>query len=759
MLARLKESSQSEGNSADRLPVHERGVSLAFLRDLGACVADPATLTPGQLVFGSNTVGPHNWKDFDPLSDPTSIAALTQAGRLSLVETCINAGITHSEQGAAFFGPSTVFVSYGWHGGTVVTEQIDAVALSESRTASTEPAFYWLDVLSVAQNQATPEQRANNAADVAGFGAVVQHTHSTLLYLCPSSHPVPLTRVWCLYEIMMTLSEKHAIQVAFRQPDYEALRLCPPQDLRVMLDSLDSVSAGATFVGDWCRIHMHIELLLNPESEWEHPYTWEVETPELDESGFYMAEYHGVNFMFGEFDTERQCGTWAGDSTGHLELNRVVRNAVTEALTAELEVFIPAPLAPVLVRECSEDNHGPTGDIHCHQASGVLCFTGDPEETDREYKGCFFGLDEPYAFRGSVATESIHWVAGTRGMVITAALGSSVLRLLDASSLTGPSGDMYDLLVTSLVEGREERAVWERSDAVVAAMASLGDDTVAVIHRNGSISVWEFSFKKRTTTDRTLHATVVSTERVTNHILLCVTKAGVVDTTVEEVGRREEEGSDDGSWETVEDDEEEDGNEEEQQGSDGEEDAEEAHPANGFSITVLDRMNFLLGSAGEDTASWWRFDESERELVPEGSVLVPGLGEASHDEQSNTSGIRYLGRNRLAVPRKDSIDVYQLKPGSEEVTPVVTLLLRDVMGTVSCPEQGMLAAWTTSDRGVRIYMGDEMGLLHVLPHRDMILGAAAYVSAAVDGAVGAGTTLVTSDQWGRVSWWSLPVAC
>ena len=57
-----------------------------------------------------------------------------------------------------------------------------------------------------------------------------------------------------------------------------------------MLDGLDSVAAGATFVGDWCRIHMQIELLLHPESEWHRSHHAEVATPVLDETGFFVKE-------------------------------------------------------------------------------------------------------------------------------------------------------------------------------------------------------------------------------------------------------------------------------------------------------------------------------------------------------------------------------------------------------------------------------------------------------------------------------------
>ena len=98
--------------------------------------------------------------------------------------------IRNSDQ-AEYFGDATVFVSYGWHG-TVLVEQIAALEADDRDGTN----IYWLDVLAVAQNQTTPEQKRNNVADVSSFGAVVKNTHRTTLYWTNLQQPVPLGRVW-----------------------------------------------------------------------------------------------------------------------------------------------------------------------------------------------------------------------------------------------------------------------------------------------------------------------------------------------------------------------------------------------------------------------------------------------------------------------------------------------------------------------------------------------------------------------------------
>ena len=64
----------------------DRGLSRAFLRDLHAEIGPG--LSPGQLVWGSNTAGPTNYMEHDACLDPCSLAALTKPTALSFVETC-----------------------------------------------------------------------------------------------------------------------------------------------------------------------------------------------------------------------------------------------------------------------------------------------------------------------------------------------------------------------------------------------------------------------------------------------------------------------------------------------------------------------------------------------------------------------------------------------------------------------------------------------------------------------------------------------
>ena len=140
-----------------RSKVYHRGVSRSFLRDLLSDLRAGLriSLTPGQLVWGSATVGPRNYLQFDPFADPHSLAAITQPTSLSFVETAVLAEQDHSTfDGSPFFGPATVFVSYGWHG-AIVAEQIESLLAQTNPGNASNQDFFWIDIFAVAQNQTT----------------------------------------------------------------------------------------------------------------------------------------------------------------------------------------------------------------------------------------------------------------------------------------------------------------------------------------------------------------------------------------------------------------------------------------------------------------------------------------------------------------------------------------------------------------------------------------------------------------------------
>ena len=288
-----------------RSKVYNRGVSRAFLRDLledllhktpshDTCT-NTSTLTPGQMVWGKTTIGPRNYMQFDPGSDPLSLAAITKPTSLSFVETAILVEQNRSDlDETPYFGPSTIFISYGWHG-AIVAEQIESLL---DQTEPKDDDYFWIDIFAVAQNQTTKLEKSNNKNDVYSFESVVKHTKGTLLYWAPYTAPNPIARVWCLYEILLTCRcAGKTLGVFFRLQDINGvLNTINPQELarrnRIALDNIRSIDAAATFENDWTRIHVQIEATLSPQST----YVFEKDEKESGNNKYLIANIQNKDF-------------------------------------------------------------------------------------------------------------------------------------------------------------------------------------------------------------------------------------------------------------------------------------------------------------------------------------------------------------------------------------------------------------------------------------------------------------------------------
>ncbi|KAK3275257.1 hypothetical protein CYMTET_16603 [Cymbomonas tetramitiformis] len=355
LLEKLREvaSTLSVAPDVARLPCSDRGVSLTFLRKCLRSCGEQAS--PGQVVHGAHTQGPpDDWKLFDARADPLCIRALTLGTGRSLVETMVlaaqltgDSSFLQNDTGDMFFGPAGTFVSYGWHG-TCLSELCSALELlseqdSEDRPAqavSERPAqathFWWIDIFAVAQNQTEEAHKRNCREDVAAFEAVITATQRTALYWSPWSTPVPLTRVWCLFEMFKTIQIGHDLVLALSSKDKAELRLEARkggQALRLLIDGLNSIDAAATFTEDWIRIHTEIEEELNPETEGKKARRCP------DGTMFRGTCLVGKAIIC--FISVQGLSWCDGTSTGHNVLNRALRDSLRHTLTRTCGVGIP----------------------------------------------------------------------------------------------------------------------------------------------------------------------------------------------------------------------------------------------------------------------------------------------------------------------------------------------------------------------------------------------------------------------------------
>lgn len=94
------------------------------------------------------------------------------------------------------FGPATHFISHAWAGNF---GELVSVILDIPETDG--PAFFWLDIFAICQH--TNDAQAEELGQLAD---VLMRARSTVAVLTPWQAPVAVSRVWCLYEYMVSCS-------------------------------------------------------------------------------------------------------------------------------------------------------------------------------------------------------------------------------------------------------------------------------------------------------------------------------------------------------------------------------------------------------------------------------------------------------------------------------------------------------------------------------------------------------------------------
>ncbi|KAG2494089.1 hypothetical protein HYH03_007729 [Edaphochlamys debaryana] len=135
--------------------------------------------------------------------------------------------------------PGEYFVSHAWLLPYEFTlDQIEAFARSEGLA---DDASFWLDIIAVNQH---PGSRQD--ADIHAFARAVNAAGSTLLVLDEAG--TPLKRVWCVYEIWVTLLGAAASKLRVLHPSIS------PDRLRELFHSIDVEAAQASNAADRERI-------------------------------------------------------------------------------------------------------------------------------------------------------------------------------------------------------------------------------------------------------------------------------------------------------------------------------------------------------------------------------------------------------------------------------------------------------------------------------------------------------------------------
>eukprot|EP00732_Lithocolla_globosa_P001684 Lithocolla_globosa_v1_NODE_896_length_3116_cov_8.460634.p1 type:complete len:802 gc:universal NODE_896_length_3116_cov_8.460634:597-3002(+) len=117
-------------------------------------------------------------------------------------------------EGKKYVAEATLFVSHAWR-----YELLDSINVmldySSSYDSTSEPMYFWFDVFVVNQHAAV-----NRTQDwwSSSFRAVIESISHVLLILSPWDNPVPMTRAWCLWEILCAVESIERVKFEIRLP-------------------------------------------------------------------------------------------------------------------------------------------------------------------------------------------------------------------------------------------------------------------------------------------------------------------------------------------------------------------------------------------------------------------------------------------------------------------------------------------------------------------------------------------------------------
>jgi len=145
------------------------------------------------------------------------------------------------------FGKVTVFISHAWK--TQFGSLVEAIASWErSQNFIEDVVYYFFDIFAI--NQWDPQR------DLRATEKIIAEANALVLVLSPLSNPIPLSRVWCLFEIYTAIKNKTAVMSAL--PDRERKKFqtwSMANSWHDLIDiEVDSRNAEATKLDDALRI-------------------------------------------------------------------------------------------------------------------------------------------------------------------------------------------------------------------------------------------------------------------------------------------------------------------------------------------------------------------------------------------------------------------------------------------------------------------------------------------------------------------------
>jgi len=156
------------------------------------------------------------------------------------------------EENETYTGRCQIFISHAWFYkfGDLVT----AIKGWEKRNPKFKGTYYFLDYLVINQHKVLE--------DLTQLDNLIKTCKATLLVLSPWRNPIPLTRSWCLFEIMHTISNGKALEICLPRDEEMSFYggvLQEYKSIQTAIRQIDARKAKAKYEADAKMIADQIE--------------------------------------------------------------------------------------------------------------------------------------------------------------------------------------------------------------------------------------------------------------------------------------------------------------------------------------------------------------------------------------------------------------------------------------------------------------------------------------------------------------------
>ena len=215
-----------------------RGVSLAFLHDFASARDTPTFRKHRTCDVIALVVKPH-----------------TAAAHCAFIDLYNDA---RDASGTPYIGTATVYVSHAWN--SLFLDLVAVLEAHKNDDDNNKDAYFWIDAFCLNQND--PVQHRDGWLTTS-FRQTIARIGTVLVVMSPWHAPLPLSRAWCLWEIIAAI-DLPGVNLILKQTttDFDLLAegvTADPMSVVNAVNSVNAATARASLPSDQDMIHHAIE--------------------------------------------------------------------------------------------------------------------------------------------------------------------------------------------------------------------------------------------------------------------------------------------------------------------------------------------------------------------------------------------------------------------------------------------------------------------------------------------------------------------